>query len=248
MSLRDFRCQLSGISLLHAECALVLLSSNSGRWVPLSLPLWGVYEGVGTLGQMDEGPNAELILAGFQRALREGRAELDRNTLGDLADELDHVETLVNLIAFSQVQGLDAVRWEGQPVGFALASAHVAAAFMTGEPELSPDLPLEGLPGFVLPEPASLSIYAPLSQAKLNLRCKFGLSFYGFLALTQEFARQGRAWAPPGLGIDVSESRPQAWLAEAMLAAAGHEELLEALREIQESGSEDDVALIDDLS
>jgi hypothetical protein len=135
-----------------------------------------------------------------------------------------------------------------QRVIFALASAHVAAAFMTGEPELLPELSLEGLPDFVLPEPASHWIYAPLRQAKLNLRCKFGLSFYGFSALTQEFARQGGSWAPPGLGIDVSDSRPQAWLAEAMLAAEGREELLEALREIQESGAEDDSALLGDLS
>lgn|GEM_PF-2344124 len=246
MSLRDFRCLLSGVSLLHAECALVFLSAGSGKWTPVSLPLWGTYEGVGTLGQMAEGPNAELILAGFQTALREGRAELDHTALGGLADDVSHIETLVNLVALSQIQGLNAVRWEGRALGFGLASAQVAAAFMARDPVLAPDIALEELPDFVLSEPPSSLIYAPLREAQLNLRCKFGLSFYGFLALKQAFAKQGGKWEPPGDGIELRDSHPQVWLAEAMLSASSQEDVLEALREIQESELEHDSVLFDE--
>lgn len=131
MSSRDYRCALSGVSLLGAEAALVLLERADESWLPASLPLFGIYDGQGTLTEMVEGPNAELLVERLESAMAAGRLSIDFDALGIGAQDLQSLEMALGLVALSQVGGVDAVRFDERPLGFAVLSGHVAAQFIS---------------------------------------------------------------------------------------------------------------------
>jgi len=242
MSLRDFRCQVSGVSLLHAEVAVVLTARMpGGEYGPVALPLFGRYAGQGFVEEVQDGPNADLILAAFQHGLQSGAVVANWESLGMAPLEVDHIETLLSLVSCAQIHGEGALAWEGLELGFSLIQAHVAAALMEAEAEdLPPSQTLESLPGFVLGNSSvSKQIYAPLRDAGVRLRCRFGLSFVALQVLKEAMAERDRGFDSPGMGIDEDDSQPDVWLAEALLAAEGDEELALALAEY---GSSDDEA------
>jgi hypothetical protein len=238
MSRRDFQCALSGVSLLDAETALFVLQCVDGEWLPAGLPLWGRYDGLGTLADIQEGPNADLLLGRFQQDLESGNLSVDWDKMGLEEQAIDHVETLMSVIACSQLAELGAVRTKEGPLGFALLSAHVAAAIMNGEPELAGDISVEGLPQALLRSPWGQSVYAPIAELPIKLRCKFGLSFAGLACLIDEMKAQEIPWQPPGLGIAEEEAEPALWMAQALVKFAQSAPLVEALEDY--AGQEED--------
>lgn len=231
MSRRDFRCAFSGVSLLNSEVAAVLLEETDGGWRPVALPLFGVYEGIGTVSDVNDGPNAELILSWFQSGLDGRKVEIDFAALGLAPQAVDHIETLLSLVACSQFEGGGAVRTAEGALGFALLSAHLAASLMEAEPELPLEVPVERLSEIVFDSELGRAIYEPLRHESHRLRCKFGLSMIGLAALDQALRARGRKWGPPGSGIAVSDAEPALWLAEALLAFAESPSIIEALED-----------------
>lgn len=238
MSLRDYRCAYTGVSLLNSEVAAVLLVESSAGWRPISLPLFGVYEGLGTVGEVNEGPNADLILAWFQREFEEGKMRVDFAGMGLAPQDIDHIETLLSLIACSQIHGEGAVRTQDGDLGFALVSAHVAATLMEGEPELPGEIPVERLYQVVFDSEHARRIYRPVEHESHRLRCKFGLSMVGLSALDQAMKARQRSWAPPGLGVPLADAEPALWLAEALAEFASSPSIVEALEDY--SGQSED--------
>jgi hypothetical protein len=231
MSLVDFRCALSQISLLGAETALILLENREGKWEPAALPLFGRYEGDGTLSDLSDGPNAELVLRTLTDLYEAGRLHLDFEQMGLPPQQLDHLEMWLSLLACSQVMGAQALSLDGSPLGFSFLSAHLLAEVMDADPEEPSLLSLESLPAHVLPGSLGQLIYAPLRDLPLKLRCKFGLSFLGLLSALQEMERRGRGWSPIDAGIPKDESQPALYLAEALVAFADSPTLVEALED-----------------
>ncbi len=231
MSIRDFRSLVSQVSLFGAETALVLLQREGDHFIPISLPLWGRYEGCGTLSEVEPGPNAELVLSAFQRALQEGQASIDWNDLGVPPCDVDHIETLLSLIACAQLHGKEALTWHGSALGFALLSGHVAAALMTREPCIESSMSVEELPAAVLKSPSSAAIYGSLGGKSLTLKCKFGLSFVGFFALEETMSAENIHWIPTTQVIEEGERNADLWLAEAMVRFSENAEILEALED-----------------
>lgn len=231
MSRRDFRCGLTGVSLLGAEAALVLIQKTGEIWHLSSLPLFGRYEGAGTLTEVSEGPNADLLLAFFKSAHASGQVVVDFEKMGLSEQPLDDLEMWLSLLACSQVGNHDACRYLEQPLGFCLFSAHVLAQLMGGEPEEPIGLSLEALPTAVLGPGFGPHVYQGLSSRSLKTRCKFALSFLGLLAAKQEMERREVALLPPGPGIFEDETEPARYLAEALVAFASSVELVEALED-----------------
>lgn len=245
MSCRDFRCAFSGVSLLNAEVAVVLLQESGTIWVPVALPLFGVYEGLGTVGEVNDGPNADLILAWFQAGIEAGQVHVGFDALGIPPQPIDHIETLLSVVACSQLQGQGSV-WTVSPstqregaLGFALLSAHVAATLMEDEPTLRPEVQVEDLPQVVFDSDLGHLIYQPLRHQTHRLRCKFGLSMVGLAALSQGMSAHNRPWGPPGDGILLAESEPALWLAQAMVEFAESPSLIEALEDYAGQGEDE---------
>lgn len=227
MSVRDFRCAFSGVSLLGSEVAVVLIERVGERWRPLALPLFGLYEGACTVTEVSDGPNAEMIL----RALGDGGVDIDFKAMGLASGPVEHIETFLDLVACSQLHGDDAVRVGRAPLGFALFSAHVAATLMNEEPQLPLATSVEDLAEVVFESEFGRHIYRQLGAESHRLRCKFGLSMVGLLALDQHMTARGKVWSPPGPGIPDAEADPALWFTLAVAEFAGDEALIEALED-----------------
>jgi hypothetical protein len=231
MSRHDFRCALSGVSLLDAEAALLLVERREARWRLASLPLWGTYDGSGTLAELQEGPGSELLLEGWLREQGRGSVTVDFESMELSERPMDSLEMVLSLMACSQVGGLDAVRVGPNPVGFVLLSAHVAAHLMELEPELDRGVKLEGLADVAFEGGWGSRLYAPLSQLPLIVRCKFGISLAGLISLRRRFESLKIEPSPTSEGIAESESEPARYLAEAMVKFESDEVLLSALED-----------------
>ncbi len=231
MTRRDYRCAFSGVSLLDREVAVVLLEQAEESWRPVGLPLFGVYEGMGTVADVNDGPNADLILAAVQKAIEERRVVVDFEAMGLEEQPIDHIETLLGLLACSQIQGDGAARTSEGALGFALLSAHVAAALTENEPDIAQAVLIEELPEHIFDSAFGREIYAPLRYQPHRLRCRFGLSLVGLGALDAQMRARKKAWVPPGEGIDLAESEVAVWLAQAMVELGSDESLVDALEE-----------------
>ncbi len=206
---------VTGVSLASAETALILLASDSGGFVPASLPVWGTYDRRGALTDAGEGPNADLITAALQP--ERGFAAFDWARLGLTERVVDHIELVGSLLACAAVHAPDAITWRGSPISYALVSGHVAAGLMELEPEgLPSDAHLDELPDLVFDDlPLSHAIYAPLVGAPLRMRFRFGMTFVGFAALCQALRARGIPWRPPEGAAEHSADDVARYLEEA---------------------------------
>lgn len=242
MTQRDFRCVLGGVSLFRAEAALVFLFREGENWLPLTLPLWGTYDGLGSLGEVGEGPNADFILSAFVEA--EAQGELSFPLSGQDGVAFDDIETVANIVACSQVQGLGDFRWSEKEIGFALLSAHMAAALMDRESSLDLATKLDDIAKLVLPSPLSKKIYGTLVDVPLRLRTKFCLSFLAFAALQDAMSELAIPWTPAGAGISLEVRQPELWLQEAMLRHSDSPNFLEAIEAYIEATSEEEPEIL----
>ncbi len=242
MTKRDYRCAFSGLSLLDAEVVVVIIERHGSTWRPISLPLFGIYEGTGTVAEVTEGPNSELLVSALSDGADGGDVRFDFSKMGLSPQPIDHIETLLSWLAVSQIQGDGAIRSTEGALGFALLSAHVAAALMAGEPDLPLERSVDELSEVVFESELGRAIYRPVRRHSHRLRAKFGLSLVGLAALCEQMRSHGMAWTPPGEGIPIEASQKALWLAEATLSFAGDELLIEALEEYAGQGDEEVVA------
>ncbi len=232
---------ITGASLLGAETACSILAATTlpetpgepglRRFVPVALPLFGVYAGNGVLCDIPPGRNAELIVAAFLRFLAVGTVQVDWTRLDIERPELDHAETLLSLLTLAHVHAPEAITCSGYPLSLAFYSAHVAAQFMDPDPaRLSDSTALEDLAGTVFHDhPLSLGIYAGLRQAPIKLRCRFGLMFASQAALDEQLELRQISWRPPSPAVPAEHAPREQWLDAALSRARGDELLLAGL-------------------
>lgn len=238
MSVRDFRCVFSGVSLLGSEVAVVLLQRLGERWRPAALPLFGTYEGTGTVAEVNEGPNSELILHALGQDGSAG-VVFDFEAMGLEPQPIEHIETFLGLVACSQLQSGNLVRASEGELGFALLSAHVAAALMEREPELAQETSVEGLGEVIFDSELARSIYRQVRAQNHRLRCKFGLSMVGLAALDQSMMAWGKSWTTPGPGIPLEEADAALWLTQATVEFSQDEGIIEALEDYAGQGEDE---------
>lgn len=241
MSARDYRCLVSGVSLLGASCAGVLLAPREGVLRPVALPLFGRYWGAGFPQELDEGANYRLILDALLLARDQGQLGVDWAQLGVDPFALDDMEAFLSLVALGQLHAPLAITLHGAPLSFALLEANVAATFMDREPHGLEDVELFQLPERVLCNPIGCALYAGYLDLPLKLRLQFGLSFLGLSALDHEMQLLGVRWEPPGLGWEVVSEQSASWLREAWQRFGDQEDLLAALEEYVQNGELEDI-------
>lgn len=225
------------------------LDAPEGRVLPVSLPVWGRYEGSGVVLDIDEGPNVTRILSGWQSDLVGASAFVDWEALGMEAMEIDHIETLIAVVIANEYHGLNALTWRGARLSLCLFESNIAACLMQGEPESLHKIKVEDLASCVLSNhPIANSIYSELADEGPKLRCKFGLGSVALSSLVEAMNSSNKVWARPKQGITELERDPARWLAEAYLAFADEPDLIEALEEYttQQGGSADDEIDIDE--
>lgn len=245
--LRDYQCMITGVGLIGAECGAVLLREGSSGFQPVSLPLWGHYLGRGFLEEVSEGPNAEILLEALQRLHACGRLVVDWNALGIEPRELDHVETVLGLLALARIHGPTAIRCDGAALGFCILSAHVAASLMNEEPSSVPSsVSVERLPTVVFDNaPLGQELYAGYSSLPVRLRCHFALALVGLAALSDGLASRAIPWSPPTPPTAVDAAATEQWFSQALASAQDDPVLLAGLAEHASGRSEDDPQSID---
>lgn len=231
MSLRDFRCLVSGVSLLDSEAAAWLFVVEPGGVPrPIALPIWGSYGGLGRLEEVAEGPNTTLLERAFVKGLKQGRVVAPWGELGLSPGAITDAAGILSLALLTSIHGgRSSLSWHGSPVQCALIEAHVAAALMQGEPERLHAVPVEELGPLVLPHAISRDIYRPVMQATATERCKFGLGFISCAAFIEALGGWGVELRGPGQGIELSSRSEQEWLAGALQRFSDDESLLLAL-------------------
>ena len=107
MGFFDFRCSISGLSLRAAHAVHVaLIEAEPGRWLPLSLPITGSYDRLGSIDGFVPDFRSELFVRGFARMARAGRAdstaaseEFTSFTRGPTIERLLHLFERVNTMS-----------------------------------------------------------------------------------------------------------------------------------------------------
>lgn len=241
--LMDYRCMITGVGLLGAECGCVVLAQTpDAAFVPITLPLWGRYTGHGAVEDIHEGPGADLILGGLQGLQQSKHLRVNWATLGVEPQPLDHIEAVLGILALAHIHAPSAVQCQGRVLRFALLSGHVAAALMAEEPVRLPhDTPIEQLPEVVFnQDPLASTLYAPLAAQSVRLRCRFGLILAGFAALDDGLLSRNLRWSPPGEATIASAAASERWLAHALAQASDDPVLLAGLSEHLSAGSEEE--------
>ncbi len=244
----DYRCAISGLSLMGAETMAVVLASRDGQtgtYVPCALPLFGTYDGSGSLVEVSEGPNAEAILGAFNRDLEQGLATVEWTRFSLQPMALDHIETWLGLLRANAIHELDAVSWRGYRLDLAFFESHVAAAHMQAEPQRLFGVPVDKLPQAVFfDHPLASRIYEAAFECGPQLRCKYGLSLVAFASLWEALGPRGADLDGPGYAYPLEASQGALWLAEAYRDLGADEALLEALDDYTSAlaGGEDDPA------
>ena len=199
-----------------------------GRVEPCSLPIFGTYDGQGFFSDVVEGKNAEWIGAAITEGLEMGELVIDWKRLGLEPFPLDHLESVISVIACSQLHDAQAVHWCGDELGAVLLEGNILAALMQREEQSEVATELCDLPHVVFPHsPQARAIYRPFFAAPLAQKCRFGLSLLGFLKVREAVGERGFQDAPrPQRGV---EGQARRWCDEAIALFSGQPDLQAAL-------------------
>jgi len=129
----DFRCPISGLSLRAADAALLgLIEVTPARWLPLTLPIVGSYDRLGSIDGFVPDFRSELLVSGFVRFARAGRVaapgspdEYLQFTRGPTIERLLHLFERVNTMS---QWGAVPFTLDGRPLRQVLIHAGIFAA------------------------------------------------------------------------------------------------------------------------
>jgi hypothetical protein len=122
MGFYDERCMVTGVSLKGADAALVLLDRDGDAYRPIALAIKGAYNRLGSIDNIDEDENTELVLGYFREKLRCGELVID--TAEADGDQINDIEHFLGLCERNVTVEADAAVLNGRRVLFALI-AHV---------------------------------------------------------------------------------------------------------------------------
>jgi hypothetical protein len=118
MGLYDERCLVTGVSLKGVDAALVLLDHDGDGYHPIALAIKGTYNRLGSIDNIDEDENTELVLGYFQEKLRGGDLVIDPAETG--GDQINDIEHLLGLFERNVTVEADAAVLNGRRIAFAL--------------------------------------------------------------------------------------------------------------------------------
>lgn len=236
MGFYDFRCTISGLSLRAARAVhIALIATDAGRWLPLSLPLVGTYDRLGSIDGITPDLRTGSLVDGFARLARAGR--ISAPSVPDEFAEFTAAPTIDRLLRmFERVNTMS--RWapmpftlDGRPLRQVLIHAGVFAALAPPEPPpqapTAQQLAQQLAHAPVAPQTAEL--LADLLHAPDRDRTLASVALTQLTACTRWLERRRKRWSPASDSgqYDPVEDLRLARAARARLAAAP--ELLPAI-------------------
>jgi hypothetical protein len=228
MGFYDCRCMVTGVSLKGADAALVLLQQAGDAFRPVALAVTGNYNRLGSIDDIKEDANTELILEYFLGKLRSGELAVDADYFeGRDGYPVEDVEQLLACFERNINDNPDAAVLGGRPVVFALIArtVWVALARAAGPVRTSGTALFRRL----FPDGPAADIYrGSLTKVSRHLR---------ELAAVSDFLDgRGLAWRPAeSTGQDYADDMRQ-YLTEAKRIFNDSVVMLEALKNYEHEG------------
>ena len=200
MGLFARRCMITGVSTGYAgSVAFVPVLHVDGEYRPTALPVWGTYDGYGSIGNVAPGPASERFCRAFADLLRSGVITIDWTRLLEKPLSPTTSEAVFKILERALVQAEGAITCAGRVLSFALLNGDVAEELLLELPtEVEPSVEPATLATLVCGayEPA-LATFSDLHLQDADARAMFASTFAGFAALNQWLRRSGIQWCPP---------------------------------------------------
>jgi hypothetical protein len=132
MGFYDERCMVTGVSLKGADAALVLLDRDGDEYHPIALAIKGAYNRLGSIDNIDEDENTELVLGYFREKLRGGELVIDAAEAD--GEQINDIEHFLGLCERNVTVEADAAVLSGRRVAFALIAQVVWDAIAKSAP------------------------------------------------------------------------------------------------------------------
>lgn len=203
MGFFDFCCPVSGLSLRAANAVHVgLIALTPGRWQPLTLPLAGCYDRLGSIDGFKPDFRTEMLVAGFARFARAGRVAAD-DVAGEFAEFTGAPDILGLLAMFERVNTMS--QWnsmkftlDGHPLRQVLVHAEVFAALapVTRRPQAPTSEQLAAQLARSPMAPQARELYEQAFSASDAVRSAAGVALTQLTSVTDWLERRGLGWSP----------------------------------------------------
>lgn len=127
MGFYDYRCSISGLSLMPSGAYLVLMEKLEDGYRPIALPVLGAYDRLGSIDMVEEDDHTRRLVAFAREAVDSGRMTVDWDEIG--SESIDEVEELFRASERSSSQEYDALTLDGARIVHTLILDHVWEAF-----------------------------------------------------------------------------------------------------------------------
>ena len=111
MGFYDYRCSVSGLSLMPSYTYLILLEKIDDGYRPLSLPVHGCYDRLGSVDGVEEDDHTRLLVDFATRMVAAERMTVDWEEVGK--DTFEDIEDVLRASERSSSQGYDALTLDG---------------------------------------------------------------------------------------------------------------------------------------
>lgn len=202
MGLFDFRCPITGLSLRASNAVhIALVAVTPGRWAPLTLPIRGSYDRLGSIDFITPDGMTALFVGGFARMVKAGRVRAP-----GAPERLDAfirapgLEALLKLFARINTDSI----WAPSP--FTLDGRQMRQMLIQADAfeALAPDVPTRA-PGYEALEqqlhaapidPLAREMFEEVIIGDDDLRLRASVALTRVAALDAWLAAHDRTWAP----------------------------------------------------
>jgi hypothetical protein len=125
MGFYDYRCMITGVSLLGADTALVLLQRTTAGHQPISLAIKGNYDRFGAIDGIDQDANTDLVLQYFHDKFERGEFVLNQVFLKNVDDYFEDIEGLLKVFERCVTEWDQLANLNGQTIQYALICREV---------------------------------------------------------------------------------------------------------------------------
>lgn len=202
VGLYDFRCPITGLSLRGSDAVhIALVAVTPERWAPLSLPIRGSYDRLGSIDFITPDEMTALFVDGFARMVKAGRIQATsaRNEFATFI-RAPGLEALLKLFACVNTDSI----WASSP--FTLDGRQMRQMLIQADvfEALAPDVPTRA-PGYEALEqqlngapidPLAREMFEEMIIGDDDLRLRASVALTRVAALDAWLAARDRTWAP----------------------------------------------------
>lgn len=129
MGFYDYRCMVTGVSLLGAKTALFILRRGPEGFEPVALPIFGSYDRGGGVDGIEDDFTSRRLPVVFNELVSAGGIVVDWERIGESPEPFRDAETLVRLLDRNCIEGdNEGITCEGAAISYSLVSAPIVRA------------------------------------------------------------------------------------------------------------------------